>query len=281
MENFVTYKVECTPLIVIDHPELSSYEKDTITLGDVHYKWTYVSCGVNFLEKNFFLSNNKFSNEKSFNSKLELIPSKNTTLSITENSRSGYGFTFIYQLRLWHCYNCAISFRNIEYIFGNPSFNSVSHDFHGTIDIKKANSDSQEFKDRAQKAETTYMYQVANYPGYTLNFDPGKPVICDENLYEYYNEKNQKCERHFNVARMYEDKYRSIPSSRNGRYTMDFWFYVENSAELSPGLSLLWENHLSITLLRDMSNKNTINAICFPQSYKDNVYKKMGQDIYY
>ena len=279
MENFVTYKVECTPLIVIDHPELNSYEKDTITLGDVHYKWTYVSCGVNFLEKNFFLSNNKFSNEKSFNSKLELIPSKNTTLSITENSRSGYGFTFIYQLRLWHCYNCAISFRNIEYIFGNPSFNSVSHDFHGTIDIKKANADSQEFKDRAQKAETTYMYQVANYPGYTLNFDPGKPVICDENLYEYYNEKNQKCERHFNVARMNEDKSRSIPSSRNGRYTMDFWFYVENSAELSPGLSLLWENHLSITLLRDMSNKNTINAICFPQSYKDNVYKKMGQDI--
>ena len=36
---------------------------------------------------------------------------------------------------------------------------------------------------------------------------------------------------------------------------------------------------MSITLLRDTSNKNTINAICFPQSYRDNVDLKGGQEI--
>ena len=60
---------------------------------------------------------------------------------------------------------------------------------------------------------------------------------------------------------------------------MDFWFFVENSAELSPGVNLLWEYHMSITLLRDTSNRNTINAICFPQSYRDNVDLLGGQEI--
>ena len=36
---------------------------------------------------------------------------------------------------------------------------------------------------------------------------------------------------------------------------------------------------MSITLLRDIVNKNTINAICFPQNYRDDVYKKGGQEI--
>ena len=60
---------------------------------------------------------------------------------------------------------------------------------------------------------------------------------------------------------------------------MDFWFFVENSSELSPGINLIWKYHMSITLLRDTVNKNTINAICFPQNYRDDVYKKGGQEI--
>ena len=60
---------------------------------------------------------------------------------------------------------------------------------------------------------------------------------------------------------------------------MDFWFFVENSSELSPGFNLLWKYHMSITLLRDTSNRNTINAICFPQSYRDDVDEKGGQEI--
>ena len=36
---------------------------------------------------------------------------------------------------------------------------------------------------------------------------------------------------------------------------------------------------MSITLLRDTSNKYTINAICFPQSYRDDVDTLGGQGI--
>jgi hypothetical protein len=123
------------------------------------------------------------------------------------------------------------------------------------------------------------MYQAADFPGYTLNYSPEEPVLCDETIYQYYNEDKNQCERHYNIARMPSDYKMSIPSSRNARYTMDFWFFVENSAELSPGVNLLWEYHMSITLLRDTSNRNTINAICFPQSYRDNVDLLGGQEI--
>ena len=75
------------------------------------------------------------------------------------------------------------------------------------------------------------------------------------------------------------EKKIAIPSSRSGRYTMDFWFYVESGPNLTPGFNLFWENHMSVTMLKDSINTNTINAICFPQSYIDNVDEKSGQDI--
>ena len=278
IENTYTYKVQCTPLVVEGQPGLSSKETLNSDLGDVHYQWTYISCGANFHEKIFFLTdNNNVSNEKSFTTQLSLIPSEETTLTIKENSRPGYGFTIIYQLRLWHCYNCALSHRNHEYKQNNPNFNAVSHDFHGTIESFE--EDSQRFADKAEKATAGKLYQVADFPGYTLNVDPGKPAQCDENVYEYYNEEKNICERHFDAARMKVEQEVLIPSSRNGRYTMDFWFYIESSPNLSPGFNLFWENHMSITLIRDTTNINTINAICFPQGYIDNVDGKSGQDI--
>ena len=155
-------------------------------IGDVHYRWRYVTCGVNFQEKVFYLTtNNRFTQDVPFTSPLVLIPEGKTSFSITENSRVGYGFTFIYQLRLWHCYNCAHAFRNLRYDRNDKNFNAVYHCFWG----RSTNTGvSQSFYDDAGKAGTTYMYQAADFPGYTLNYGPGEPVLCDETIYQYYNE---------------------------------------------------------------------------------------------
>ena len=277
IDNLFSYVVECTPLVVLEHPDLNSPETIENDIGDVHYKWKYITCGVNFQEKVFYLThNNKFTHDVPFSSKLVLIPAGKTNFQITENSRTGYGFTFIYQLRLWHCYNCAHAFRNLDYDKDDKNFNAVYHNFDGRGTETGA---GQSFSDQAKRTDPTTMYQAADFPGYTLNYSPGEPVLCDETIYRYYNEEKDICERHYNIARMPDDYKMEIPSSRNARYTMDFWFFVENSAELSPGVNLLWEYHMSITLLRDTSNKNTINAICFPQSYRDNVDLKGGQEI--
>ena len=277
LNDELTYKIQCTPLVVVEHSDLNTQEICEEDKGDLHYKWTYVACGVNFPEKIFYMTtNNRLTEEKTFSSKLVLIPGDNTYLSIYENSRTGYGFTLIYQLRLWHCYNCAQAFRNLEYHRDDRNFNSVLHNFNG---LGTSSSDNQVIVDQANSTIRAYMYQAADFPGYTLNFYPSAPTLCDETSYEYYNEDKDACEWHFNIARSNGDKTIYIPSSRTGRYTMDFWFFVENSAELSPGVNLFWDLHMSITILRDTSNRNTINAICFPQSYRDNADGLGGQDI--
>ena len=275
----ITYMVECTPLVVVEHRDLSSKEIYENDISDVHYEWSYVTCGVNFQEKMFYMTNtNKLTEEKTFTSDLILIPSDKTTLTITENSRSGYGFTFIYQLRLWHCYNCAQSFRNLDYDRLDRNFNEVLHNFDGT---ETQGGITQSFSDQAGgTSNTDLMVQAADFPGYTISFaNTNSPKLCDESDYQYYNEKGNNCQYHYNLARVDRDLERTILSSRNQRYTIEFWFFVENSAELSPGVNVYWENHMSLTILRDTSNKNTINAICFPQSYRDKVDGLKGQEI--
>ena len=201
---------------------------------------------------------NKLTEEKTFTSDLILIPSDKTTLTITENSRSGYGFTFIYQLRLWHCYNCAQSFRNLDYDRLDRNFNEVLHNFDGT---ETQGGITQSFSDQAGgTSNTDLMVQAADFPGYTISFaNTNSPKLCDESDYQYYNEKGNNCQYHYNLARVDRDLETTILSSRNQRYTIEFWFFVENSAELSPGVNVYWENHMSLTILRDISNKNTIN----------------------
>ena len=233
--------VECTPLVVVEHRDLSSKEVYENDIGDVHYEWSYVTCGVNFQEKIFYMTNtNKLTEEKAFTSDLILIPSDKTTLTITENSRSGYGFTFIYQLRLWHCYNCAQSFRNLDYDRNDRNFNEVFHNFDGTG--TQGGIITQSFSDEAGGTyNTDSMVQAADFPGYTINFqNTNSPILCDESDYQYYSEEVKNCQRHYNMARVDRDIVKEILSSRTGRYTIDFWFFVENSAELSPGVNIYW-----------------------------------------
>ena len=278
LDNEYDYYVDCTPIVVLEHPDLNSPEVYTNNLGNAHYKWSFVTCGVNFQEKIFYqTNNNRFSKEIPFTSKLVLIPSASTTFVFNENSPSGYGFTFVHQLRLWHCYNCAHAFRNLDYDKNDKNFNAVYHNFDGRNGGGAGPTVS--FSDSAGVSGSYTMYQAADFPGYTVRYSYGGPVLCDETLYNYYDEDSNSCQRHYNLARMPEDFEFKIPSSRNARYSMDFWFFVENSSELSPGINILWKYHMSITLLRDTSNKNTINAICFPQSYRDDVDKLGGQDI--
>ena len=272
------YYVDCTPIVVLEHQDLNSPEVIINNLGNRHYDWSYVACGVNFQEKLFYqTNNNKISEEIPFTSKLVVIPSEKTTLVFNENSPSGYGFTFIHQMRLWHCYNCAHNFRNLDYMTDDKNFNAVYHNFDG---VNNGGSNPfMYFSDSAGAATSYAMNQAADFPGYTVRYGYSDPVLCDETLYNYYDEDTNSCQRHFNLARIPKDFEVNIPSSRNGRYTMDFWFFVEESSELSPGFNLLWKYHMSITLLRDTANKKTINAICFPQSYRDDVDGKGGQEI--
>ena len=51
------YYVDCTPIVVLEHPDLDSPEIYSNNLGNMHYRWFYVTCGVNFQEKVFYQKN--------------------------------------------------------------------------------------------------------------------------------------------------------------------------------------------------------------------------------
>ena len=57
-ESRFSYEVECTPIVVLEHPDLDTPEKITNNIGDRHYRWTFVTCGANFQEKVFYMTNN-------------------------------------------------------------------------------------------------------------------------------------------------------------------------------------------------------------------------------
>ena len=176
------YLVECTPIVVLEHPDLNTPETNTTNLGNMHYRWFYVTCGVNFQDKVFYqTNNNRFSNEYPFTSKLVTIPSDKTIFVLNEKSPSGYGFTFVKQLRLWHCYNCAHSFRNLDYSPSDFNFNAVYHNFDG--ENGGSAGPTEYFRDQAGNIANTYrLVQAADFPGYTLRYPPGGPVLCDETI---------------------------------------------------------------------------------------------------
>ena len=61
---------------------------------------------------------------------------------------------------------------------------------------------------------------------------------------------------------------------------MDLWIYVEIVQQLTSGINFIWENHLSISIIRDSSSSSSFNAICFPQGYKDLINGVSGSSIY-
>lgn len=98
-------------------------------------------------------------------------------------------------------------------------------------------------------------------------------ITCDESSYQYYNEdtgENGQCITQYNVTR-FDDFKLTIPSSRTGRYTMEPWFYIEDSVQISQGINIIWEKHMSISILRDSTQTQTIVGVCFPQAYRDKV----------
>ena len=135
---------------------------------------------------------------------------------INENSRNGYGLTFIHELRLWKCYNCSTSFRNFNYVKSDFNFNAVLHVFWGN-DIDRSYSD-------IAGGVLLNLEQVSDFKGYTVLDNMGWYITCDESSYQYYNEdtgENGQCITQYNVTR-FDDFKLTIPGSRTGRYKWNF-----------------------------------------------------------
>ena len=277
-ENDYTYYATCVPLIVLDNHSLDSKESKNISLGYRQAYWQYISCGINYSNKTFFITNtNVLKNEASFNPLTEVSLTKLSSFVLTENSPNGYGITFIREIRLWKCYSCSLSYRNYDFDIVDTFITEIIHCFQGRIG---GGGDKRIFKDYMSNTKDEYfMSSVPDFKGYNILYDYYLYTRCDEKYFEYYNEELDICERQFNLARALDIEL-TVPSSRTGRYTMEFWFFVETPIQLTSGVNFYWQKHLSITLIRPDSNNNNTNVICFPQAYRDNVDGLSGLEIY-
>ena len=130
---------------------------------------------------------------------------------------------------------------------------------------------------------TSYeMLQRDDYPGISFYDGDKDYVTCDETIFQYFDKNAGEygdCVLLYNFTRTHDFEF-TIMSSRNGRCTIEFWFYVEEASNLSPGVNLLLENHMSVSIIRDINNKDTINALCFPQEYRESVDGIGGMEVY-
>ena len=71
----------------------------------------------------------------------------------------------------------------------------------------------------------------------------------------------------------------NIPASRGNRYTMEFWFYVESADDFTPGMNIIYDEHMTISALTHYINDTDLYVYCFPQGYRDKLYNVFGEDI--
>ncbi len=69
----------------------------------------------------------------------------------------------------------------------------------------------------------------------------------------------------------------NIPVAHNGLYTMEFWVFTEDLTDITSSMNIIWDKHVSISLLKTGSNK--LGAYCFPQAYIDDLKGKSGTEI--
>ena len=270
-DNSFTYYASCTPMIDKSHPERDP-PTHTIELGKESNLWYYVVCGVNAASGKMYLTKtNRVIDEIEFESS-NSIPLGTVTLSIKDNSKKGYGFTHLRELRLWNCYDCSPGFRNFKCSANDISFSPALHCFDGL-------SSSTTYYDSIGK-KTYDTPEVSDFNGYNIMITTNGVVYCDEKKdYNYYDESSGVCERQFDFAR-FQDFTFTIPSSRTGRYTLAFWFFVENSVLFNKGVNIVWDKHISLSILTESTDPSTIVGVCFPQAYRDKVIDKVGLEIF-
>ena len=243
--------------------------------------WNYISCGVDYvLAKSILYQGNTRSVsyiDMEFEKTISTIPSSSVDFYLNENSPNGYGLTYVRELKLWQCYNCNIATKNFRFSGNNPIFNDVLHNFRGYSSLYK---EPKLFYDSKNSSYNKSIYQVSNYIGENIIInDPGGFMQCDENLFQFYNDEDVSCFYLLNMNKV-NDISISLPSTRTGRYTMEFWTNIEIVSQLTLGINFYWEKHLSITLITDNTQSSVLNVICFPQAYLDNVDGLESLEIY-
>ena len=273
------YSIKCYGLNSEDNEASFSYNLNI----DNNNKWRYVVCGVN-IQKNEMYTTDLDRQNQGPNYRKSLItiniPSNDlTTLTIKESSPTNFGVTYIKELRLWDCYDCSSDKAFVIYNKDDDFFKNVIHYFKFE-DPEGLLKDYKNYENGDDNIKVQFETKD-DFTGYgLLNPIPDIPN-CNEKGILYYSIKLSKgCDTMINFNVLKNDIiFDNIPSSRANRYTIDFWFFIENADDFTKGLNVIYQDHITISTYAKNKNENDLIVYCFPQSYRNDLFNVFGDNI--
>ncbi len=243
-------------------------------------RWRYVVCGVSIPDKKMYLTNLIERNYRTMT--ISNIPSSITSsvLTISENSLTNFGVTYVKELRLWSCYDCATDRAFVNFNKDDTFFEQVIHYFK----FEDPNGLLKDYHSNTKTGDDSISVQFetkTDFNGYgLLNQIPDIPN-CNEGGNLYYNINSEKgCDIMFNFNIFKDDiTFPNIPSSTGNRYTIDFWFYVESPNNFTEGFNFIYTNHMTISSYSKSTDETDLTVYCFPQAYRDKLKDQFGSNI--
>ena len=269
------YGARCIPMNSGD----DQMEFDYIEASNSQNRWRYIVCGVNSIENKAYMTNLQIENRR----EITFVPSITltsdlTTLSISENSETNYGVTYLKELRLWDCYDCASDRAFVVYSRDDPFFGNVVNYFK----FESSTGFLQDYHTGYPDPNVYVQFQTKDtFYGYGLLEPIPDTPNCNEGGQMYFSIKmGEGCDTMFNFNIFTEDiVFEDIPASRANSYTMEFWFYVESADDFTKGMNLIYEDHMTISTLANSIDAHNLEVYCFPQAFRDHLDDIFGENI--
>lgn len=190
-------------------------------------------------------------------------------VSVPLNTKHSFGLFFIRQLRFWNSLVDRNNYINIKYINIGKGYSSYEG-LQFTID---------------SIINSSYLFQV--YPSsISQNI---KLKSNGDNNFSYYPttkevskihfcEEDEECVDILKINKIKQLSFDEIKPSGNSRYTIETWIKIEGSQYFLSGINLVWEKHISLSILTD-STTDQLTYICFPQDYLTSPKNLEGRKI--
>jgi len=295
------YSSTCYPLYEESNANKLVNKQDADFTSD-RLPWVYLRCSVNIATKKFFHYQEKsFTTEQTLNTSVTDVLTGTASLKFVNDTKNR-GVLFFRLLRLYNCYECntvdyyRINWINVDIIKNQLVNNNLLYHVDGKITgydtIDRSNDNAETVQKISYILDNTGVIQssplvplsTTDFLGYNvLDFDTtNKYAMLDSNY--LCAENTYFCTGLVKLNEVTDVNISSVTPSLSGKYTLEFWTMITSVSNLSNGFHIIWKGVGSVTLIRDNTNNNSLNMVCWPQDFKFSnpnvIENNFGNNIY-
>ncbi len=246
------------------------------TLKMVNEKWNYLRCSTDQVQK-LYSAKNEFDEValQSFGSHYDFSGDTvggQAFIHFTQsNVKINWGVIFMAQIRIYNCFKCLQKFDHFVPVT-NTEFTSNHVDVINPVyDWKTAGYETRINKIETINPGTTHVATVVNggdplvKPGYSYN-------VIDITKYKRIEDSfcaagSSACSTIIKINELQNATFTKVPVAYQGRYTIEFWYWVSDIQKFSQGFNIVWKKHVSLSTVQSNENQTVLLLFCFPQDY--------------